>query len=222
MLRICTFQLSLFPPGTFVQLRAPLAPHDIFPVQSFDRDARSSLQWLRAILGRLECGSGDCWRRLSDPIQRNDPEREWYLNGIRLIKPIIACSSPLPIRALEKKTDEIIAAKLALKPRCELVAELMAANPVLTDKKILSPQPDQAGPDASSGSRSEARPGEDRLKTGRGRPRGGAMTFTEISRKTGIPRSTVYGIYRRVEERFIIAYLMASRRNEERIKLAAA
>lgn len=56
------------------------------------------------------------------------------------------------------------------------------------------------------------------------RPRGAAkngasMTFAEISRKTGIPRSTAYDIYRRVEERFVIAYLI---RTGWAKKLAAA
>lgn len=45
------------------------------------------------------------------------------------------------------------------------------------------------------------------------------MTFAEISRKTGIPRSTAYDIYRRVEERFVIAYLIRIGRAK---KLAAA
>jgi predicted DNA binding protein len=34
------------------------------------------------------------------------------------------------------------------------------------------------------------------------------MTFAEISRKTGIPRSTVYDAYRRAEEKFVLAYLI--------------
>jgi len=48
------------------------------------------------------------------------------------------------------------------------------------------------------------------------RPRGAAggdasLTFSEISLRTGIPRSTVFAIYQRVEERFIIAWLILSR-----------
>lgn len=64
----------------------------------------------------------------------------------------------------------------------------------------------------------------------RGRPRNkpagdAALTFSEISTRTGIPRSTVYGTYRRAEEKFVIAYLILAgriRRAAEDDKLAAA
>ena len=59
-----------------------------------DRDERSGSQWLRAISAYLEYRTGDAWRRLSDPSQRWDPERLWYLNGIRAIHSI-GCG-PLP------------------------------------------------------------------------------------------------------------------------------
>ena len=60
------------------------------------------------------------------------------------------------------------------------------------------------------------------------RPRGAAgagasMTFTEISRRTGIPRSTTYAAYRRVEEKFVIAWLVRYVwKDEPARKLAAA
>ena len=38
--------------------------------------------------------------------------------------------------------------------------------------------------------------------------RGAALTFTEIARRSGIPRSTVYAAYRRAEEKFVLAYLV--------------
>ena len=43
------------------------------------------------------------------------------------------------------------------------------------------------------------------------RPTGGAASFAEISKRTGIPRSTVYDIYRRVEMKFVLAYVIQFR-----------
>ena len=48
------------------------------------------------------------------------------------------------------------------------------------------------------------------------------MTFAEISRRTGIPRSTVYDAYRRAEERFVLVYLIRYRWRAIAKKLAAA
>ena len=109
-------------------------------------DRRSGAQWLRAIAAYLEYKTGDSWRRLSDRAQRWDPERLWYVDGVRFIRDFVADTSghitlasgppPLP-QSLEKKTDELRAAKLSLMHRAELVPLLMEANPELTDRKLL-------------------------------------------------------------------------------------
>lgn len=50
---------------------------------------------------------------------------------------------------------------------------------------------------------------------------GAAMTFAEISRRTGVPRSTVHDAYRRVEEKFVIAYLVRTRWAEKLVTASA-
>lgn len=40
---------------------------------------------------------------------------------------------------------------------------------------------------------------------------GAALTYSEISKRTGIPRSTVYRIYRQVETKLVLTYLIRYR-----------
>jgi hypothetical protein len=59
------------------------------------------------------------------------------------------------------------------------------------------------------------------------RPRGAAsggarLTFSEISRLTGIPRSTVFADYQRIEERLVVAWIILSRKKERPAKKLAA
>lgn len=51
---------------------------------------------------------------------------------------------------------------------------------------------------------------------------GAALTFGEISKRTGLPRSTVYDIYRRVETKFVVAYLVRYRWQDVASKRLAA
>ena len=61
-----------------------------------ERDRRTGGQWLRAVKAYLEFGAGSAWRRLSDPEQRDSPERNWYLGGIRTMNGIPAVPNPGP------------------------------------------------------------------------------------------------------------------------------
>lgn len=130
MLRPVWLQLDLFP-----HRRSPV---DFRSVKDAERDSRSSGQWLKAILSYLEFGTGDGWRRLSDPAQRNSPERLWYLNGIRAVRTILS-GAPLPKPFLipQPLPEDARVRQLSALPRPQLVQELMLANPSLTDKKIL-------------------------------------------------------------------------------------
>jgi len=130
------YQLDLF-------LYRPVDSGRLVPVQDSERDRRSGGQWLRAILSYLEFGAGDAWRRLSDPEQRNSPERLWYLGGIRTINGIETCQPVIsqPATFTESPTTNTTVdarlSTLAGEPRLCLVDRLMAADHSLTDKKIL-------------------------------------------------------------------------------------
>ncbi len=110
-------------------------------VDDFERDQRTGGQWLRAIESYLRFRSGDSWRRLSDPAQRFSPDRLWYIDGIRTLNGF----NRAPDRAVESLTAFTPApipadprlSTLAGEPRLVLVTRLMAADPSLTDKKLL-------------------------------------------------------------------------------------
>lgn len=130
MLRLLWFQLDLFQ-------SEPLHA-EVQAMEDSERDRRSGPQWLKAVRSYLQFQSGDSWRRLSDPLQRNSPERIWYLNGIRRLNSLGAghCAA-LPTRLLEKKTDDLRAAKFALLPRVELVDRLLRADASLSNRRLL-------------------------------------------------------------------------------------
>ncbi len=118
-----------------------------------ERDGRTGGQWLRATRAYLEFGAGDAWRRLSDPEQRNSPERAWYLGGIRTMNGMRPrCHRAEDGRGGVAKLPAVVAAKAAAAPRVPsspvarltaarsrgwLVEELLRVNPALTDKKLL-------------------------------------------------------------------------------------
>lgn len=109
-----------------------------------ERDGRSGGQWIRATKAYLEFGAGDAWRRLSDPEQRNSPERAWYLGGIQTMNGIpvrvrakIQIVKPPQRPALPKKQESAVAKLTATKSRGWIVAELLRVDPTLTDKKLL-------------------------------------------------------------------------------------
>jgi len=116
------------------------------------RDRRTEAQWLRSIIAYLEFRSGTAWRRLSNPQQRNHPERWWYLNGIRCVQSILAGQDPSRAsialvtaarteRGTNSKTDDLRVAKLIQLPRVELAKMLVAADPSKTDIRLLSHLP---------------------------------------------------------------------------------
>jgi hypothetical protein len=109
-------------------------------------DGRTARQWLQSAITYCNWRAGDSWRRLSDPEQRNSPERDWYLSGSRTL--LEALNSPerqgihiaLPVLNSERVPDDIEKAH-ALRTRAELVRELMALDSKLTDARLLSHLP---------------------------------------------------------------------------------
>lgn len=129
MLRLVWYQLQLFPTGPEFA--------DVHAMDDAERDRRSGSQWLRSILSYLEFRSGDMWRRMSDPAQRQHPERLWYLNGIRQISSLIACSPPSPkLQLLTRQTDYQRIPALAGRSRAWLVDELMKLDSRLSDRRL--------------------------------------------------------------------------------------
>ena len=136
MLRPVWYQLSLFP---------GLVPRHYAPVSKSERDERTGPQWIRAVISYLEFSSGDAWRRLSDPLRRFSPERQWYLGGLRTMNGI---QSPIPqprphlvTPKIEPGPEAIAIAKLCLEPRLALADELLLLRPELTDRRLLSHLP---------------------------------------------------------------------------------
>lgn len=131
MLRLVWFQLHLFDLGP--------RPARWQPMDDAERDRRSGREWLRSIRTYLEFRSGSSWRSLTNPAHRWDPERLWYLDGLREVSSLIAGrTQALPLRILENKTDDLRAFKLAGESRAWLVEELMRTDLMLTDRKLLS------------------------------------------------------------------------------------
>jgi len=127
-------QLDLFPES----VSSSVHPCRFNQVSDDERDRRSPGQWDRAIRAYLEWRSGNAWRRMSDPEQRNSPERPWYVDGLRTLNGIAILSRPVSLPKLEKLTEDVRVAKLARLPRAELVSRLMLANPSLTDRKLIA------------------------------------------------------------------------------------
>jgi hypothetical protein len=152
-------QLDLFTHGALAPTRSAGAPPRgprLCKMNDRERDDRSGGQWLRATKAYLEFGTGDAWRRLSDPEQRNSPERAWYLAGIRTMNGIAVLlrndAKILQIGATRSAGTPAAAAPrvpsspakvspaarlMAARSRGWIVDELLRVNPALTDKKLL-------------------------------------------------------------------------------------
>ena len=124
-------QLDLFPYSSLIQPAASPSLGDE------ERDRRSPGQWLRAVRAYLEFRAGDAWRRSGD---RNSPERLYYLDGLRLLNGLGTDSQfgPASVSLTPRSAEDVPIAALASRPRGELVANLMRADPALTDRKLLS------------------------------------------------------------------------------------
>lgn len=143
-------QLDLFAP---VPLALNARSASRWKMSDRERDCRTGGQWLRAVKAYLEFGAGTAWRRLSDPEQRNSPERNWYMGGIRTMNGIPARvdlvqdgrdgAANLPAGAGSKAAaaprapSSSVARLMASRSRGWIVDELLRVNPVLTDKKLL-------------------------------------------------------------------------------------
>jgi hypothetical protein len=125
------FQLALF------DSEVPVRPlSDERTMSDEERDGRTPGQWLRSVRAYLEFMSGDAWRRSSE---RNNPERLWYIGGIRCLNSI-GCENSFPRLAVQpshKTALEIRTAALAARPASRLVDELMKLRPELTRRKTL-------------------------------------------------------------------------------------
>lgn len=135
-LTLVPHQLLLFP-GTRAHSWSP-SPQGIKV-----RENRSGKQWVESVIGYCEWRAGNPWRRLSDPAQRNDPERWDYLDASRLIhQKFYAPEQPaglhfsLPVLnpAPSPLPQELELAEL---PRKTLVDALLRENSKLSDRKIL-------------------------------------------------------------------------------------
>jgi hypothetical protein len=131
MLSIVPWQLLLFPDAR---------PHNWrpFPAGQVLRDKRSGQQWIKSVIAYCEFRAGEPWRRLSDPDQRNDPERWAYLDAARLIhskqyeseRPLLV--APPVLDPFEKDVRE-----LSGWPREALVDVLLMIDPKLTSRRLL-------------------------------------------------------------------------------------
>lgn len=97
-----------------------------------ERDRRTGPQWLRSTLAYLEFRAGSSWRR-----DRWQPERLYYLDGIRAIHSLLIATSPLPFLC-ELNPDELRAERLCVYGRAELVRRLLLIRADLTDRRLLS------------------------------------------------------------------------------------
>lgn len=110
---------------------------------------RTPSQFLKSVMAYCDWRAGRSWRNSSKASERNHPDRDWYLNGMRAVAdvfyadedelagrgklhvakpslpPLDPAPAPLPASLLEK-------------PRSVLVGMLMQLDPSLTDAKRLS------------------------------------------------------------------------------------
>jgi len=106
-------------------------------------DGRTGKQWRESVVAYLQFRSGNAWRRMSTMEARSDPERWIYMDAIRLVDGCVREET----RREELRQPSLLPAKtpvqmqswrLSYIPRTILVARLMAIDPTLTDKKLIS------------------------------------------------------------------------------------
>lgn len=128
MLHIVPLQLRLFPDSRHLQEsesmhRGPSPRH------------RSPDEILRSVAAYLEWRAGISWRA------RFDAERGDYLDALRIVSQVRYLPAGLALAAAPLHKPERVPAevdRLCGWDRSELVAELMAVDPLLTNRKLLS------------------------------------------------------------------------------------
>lgn len=109
--------------------------------ESAELSGRTGNQWLRSVSAYLQWRAGEPWRQLGRPDQRNSPARWDYLHAVRLIETLrhapAECDKPKPIEVPRPHPSESLAREIEGHSRAKLVSELMKANPLLTDRKLL-------------------------------------------------------------------------------------
>jgi len=106
------------------------------------RSKRNGRQWIQSAIDYCDWRAGS-WRRLSDRAQRENLDRWWYLDAARTLKDVLlGCREAqslhiaLPVlNAAPAITPE--AEALAQQPRAWLADALLAANPRMTNRKLL-------------------------------------------------------------------------------------
>ena len=111
-------------------------------------DGRTGTQWLKSAIAYCEWRSGAAWRSLGNASQRNEPERWYYIHGIKALTDILYSEPekktlhvPLPVLnpSPTKTTQEI---ELAQHSRVWLVDEIFRVAPGrYTDRKLLARLP---------------------------------------------------------------------------------
>ena len=108
------------------------------------RELRTGPQWLRALTAYLDFKTGDSWRRLSDPAQRRDPDRVWYLDGLTFLQNLLrdeSGRSPSPSAHWKQKPIACASQSSASNRGAELSDALLRLDSRLTDRKLLSRLP---------------------------------------------------------------------------------
>jgi hypothetical protein len=113
-----------------------------WPNDERERDLRNGRQWLFSIRAYCKFRAGLAWRRSSD---RFNPNRLWYMNGIRCVQDVLYAPDKSPqlvlpcIDGVNCSTE--FERGLAAQSRPILVNRLMAASPLFTDRRLLSHLP---------------------------------------------------------------------------------
>jgi hypothetical protein len=129
--RVPRFQLLIVSGGRVHPCRRSLTSRAL-------REKRSGRQWVNSVLAYCDYRAGDCWRRLSEREQRDDPDRWAYVDAIRAIHAALSVDlrpALVTTPAAPRPDPEI--ARLASKPRAWLADQLLARDPALTDRKLL-------------------------------------------------------------------------------------
>ena len=106
------------------------------PLGGPEIDGRNGLQWLKSAIGYCAWRAGLDWRRSS---QRNDPDRWYYLDAIRLMTDVLYTVPKGPAFALPDFSPSPTPAELRYREmkHSALVAALMRENPRLTSRRTL-------------------------------------------------------------------------------------